>query len=191
MSEAFERVPVPAEQVVAANIKAWRRAAGLTQGDLAGEMAALGWHWYKQTVGRVERNERKVRIGELVDLAAVFGVTAAELLGCLHAYPRESGHSYNVPANGDNFRKPMHVTLAGPAPRRRARCTDERASIAMPFLDFIRHAIWLTCGITGALSWVCFAALIVRVLGARRKRPALMSDAEFEAEVAEILRGAR
>ena len=82
MSEAFERVPVPAEQVVAANIKAWRRAAGLTQGDLAGEMAALGWHWYKQTAGRVERNERKVRIGELVDLAAVFGVTAAELLGC-------------------------------------------------------------------------------------------------------------
>ena len=65
----------------------------------------------------------------------------------------------------------------------------------MSFLDFIRHAVWLTCGITGALSWVCFAALIVWVLsGARRKRPQSlppMSDAEFEAEVAEILRGAR
>ena len=61
----------------------------------------------------------------------------------------------------------------------------------MSFLDFIRHAVWLTWGITGALFWVCFAALIVRVLGARRKRSALMSDAEFEAEVAEILRGAR
>ena len=64
----------------------------------------------------------------------------------------------------------------------------------MPFLDFIRHAVWLTWGITGALFWVCFAALIVRVLGARRKRPQSlppMSDAEFEAEVAEILRGAR
>ena len=64
----------------------------------------------------------------------------------------------------------------------------------MPFLDFIRHAVWLTCGITGALSWVCFAALIVRVLGARRKRPQSlppMSDAEFEAEIEGILRGAR
>ena len=67
----------------------------------------------------------------------------------------------------------------------------------MPFLDFIRHAVWLTCGITGVFSWVCFAALIVWVLsGARRERPRClpplkMSDAEFEAEVAEILRGAR
>ena len=65
----------------------------------------------------------------------------------------------------------------------------------MPFLDFIRHAVWLTWGITGALSWVCFAALIVWVLsGARQKRPQSlppMSDAEFEAEIEGILRGAR
>ena len=66
----------------------------------------------------------------------------------------------------------------------------------MPFLDFIRHAVWLTWGITGALFWVCFAALLVWVLsGARRERPeslppVKMSDAEFDAEIEGILRGA-
>ena len=69
----------------------------------------------------------------------------------------------------------------------------------MSVLAFARHALWLACGVYGAVLLPASVGVVAWVLAdARRKRkhprclpPLKMSDAEFEAEVAEILHGAR
>jgi transcriptional regulator with XRE-family HTH domain len=75
--------PNPAEQAVARKIRELRQAAGWSQGQMAQRMTAAGHSWYPQTVGRVELQERHVRIGELVDLAAIFGINPALFFGAL------------------------------------------------------------------------------------------------------------
>ena len=77
------RPPVPAEEAIARNIRALRQAAGWSQADLAQRMTARAWSWYPQTVQRIEVGNRHLRIGELDDLAAIFGITAAAFRGDL------------------------------------------------------------------------------------------------------------
>ena len=79
------RSPVPVEQAIARNIRELRQASDWSQADLARLMAAKGWPWYPQTVQKVEADNRHLRIGELDDLAAIFGVTAAALRGEIDA----------------------------------------------------------------------------------------------------------
>jgi transcriptional regulator with XRE-family HTH domain len=52
------------EHRFAANLRAAREAAGMSQGRLADEMVARGWPWHQQTVTRVETGRRMVRLGE-------------------------------------------------------------------------------------------------------------------------------
>jgi transcriptional regulator with XRE-family HTH domain len=53
----------------AANLKAARERAGLSQRALADRMAGYGHRWYPQTVSRVEAAERTVSVGEAILLA--------------------------------------------------------------------------------------------------------------------------
>ncbi len=51
----------------------------MSQADLAGKMTELGWHYYAQTVHRVESGQRKVPVGEAVALAEVLGTSLTRL----------------------------------------------------------------------------------------------------------------
>lgn len=55
----------------AANLRALRERAGLSQSALADEMTGRGHGWHQQTVGRVESGRQAVRFSEAVDLAAI------------------------------------------------------------------------------------------------------------------------
>lgn len=69
------------ESSAAERVSELRKAAGWSQSKLARKMNALGWSWYQQTVASVESGARQVRIGEAADLAGLFGITLAALLG--------------------------------------------------------------------------------------------------------------
>lgn len=69
-----------AEQVLAENIRTWRGVRRLTQEELASRMTALGHPWSAGIVGFVERNDRAVRVNELLALALVLEVFVSDLL---------------------------------------------------------------------------------------------------------------
>ena len=62
-----------------ANIRAQRARTGLKQADVAIRMNALGFAWYQQTVGLVERNKRPLGADELSALALVLETTPDQL----------------------------------------------------------------------------------------------------------------
>ena len=68
------------EQAVARKVTELRRLAGLSQARVGERMAAMGHPWHQSTFYKIETGRRPVRVGELADLAAVFGVTPATLL---------------------------------------------------------------------------------------------------------------
>jgi len=51
------------------NIRAQRARMGLTQANVSRRMNQLGFTWYPQTVGLVERNQRPLNADELIALA--------------------------------------------------------------------------------------------------------------------------
>lgn len=65
---------------VARQIDARRRALGWTQLDLAAAMVARSHWWTPPSVSRILNGQRNVTPGELVDLAAIFGITPNDLL---------------------------------------------------------------------------------------------------------------
>jgi transcriptional regulator with XRE-family HTH domain len=67
-------------QTLAANIRARRALAKLSQADLAEAMRTLGHGWSRQTVGVVEGNARSISTDELVGLALVLDALVGELL---------------------------------------------------------------------------------------------------------------
>lgn len=67
-------------EVVGANVAALRQAAGLTQGELAGAMAALGFSWVRQTVTEAESGRRPITVEELVGLCTYFEMPVQALL---------------------------------------------------------------------------------------------------------------
>ena len=68
------------EQAVARKLRELRQIAGLSQAKVAERMFGKGQPWHQQTAWKVEAGQRAVRVGELADLAAILGVTAATLL---------------------------------------------------------------------------------------------------------------
>ena len=111
------------------NIRAGRARRKLTQENVATRMNMLGFHWYKQTTGLVERNQRPLTADELMALALVLNTTPDELY-----LPPPDVHSvlfggYAIPAqrlsavdgsvswDGDK----ITVTPPAAAPRRRTR----------------------------------------------------------------------
>src|SRR5208283_4617751 len=66
-----DETPELTEERFAANLRAVRDAAGMSQGRLADEMAARGWPWRQQTVTRVENGRRMVRLGEAKAVAEI------------------------------------------------------------------------------------------------------------------------
>lgn len=69
-----------AEKMVTRRLAELRNDAHWSQTDLASFMEERGWPWHQQTVGRVEHGQQSLRVGELADLADLFGVPAGDLL---------------------------------------------------------------------------------------------------------------
>jgi 8-oxo-dGTP pyrophosphatase MutT (NUDIX family) len=61
------------------NIRAQRARLGLTQASVSRRMNQLGFNWYPQTVGLVERNQRPLLADELLALALALETTPAVL----------------------------------------------------------------------------------------------------------------
>lgn len=51
-----------------------------TQDDLAQRLAAAGYAMHQTTVAKLELGTRPTSIGEILEIAAIFGVTPSELL---------------------------------------------------------------------------------------------------------------
>ena len=64
---------------VGRNVRDLRRAAGLTQGDLAGAMAEIGLGWHRGLVADVETGARELTVSELVALSAYFDLPVASI----------------------------------------------------------------------------------------------------------------
>lgn len=63
------------QHAIAANIRAERARARLSQKDVAGAMRERGYaYWHQQTAGAAERGERRVTADELIVLAGVLGI---------------------------------------------------------------------------------------------------------------------
>jgi transcriptional regulator with XRE-family HTH domain len=66
--------PATIQRVIAANIRAERARARLSQQEVADAMSERGFtYWRQQTAGATERGERRVTADELTALAGVFG----------------------------------------------------------------------------------------------------------------------
>lgn len=63
----------------AKNLRTVRAAQKVSQAELARRMAARGWPYYAQTIHRIETGQRKITLGEAVELARLLGTTADAL----------------------------------------------------------------------------------------------------------------
>lgn len=78
--------PAAARQRTAANLKAAREHAGLSQEAVAQGMREMGYRFHQQTIGKIEAGDRDVGFHEAVALASVIGTT-------IHMLARPPGHA--------------------------------------------------------------------------------------------------
>lgn len=67
------------KNVVGLKMKELRESRGLSQRDLAKEFQLIGCDIDQNVITRTERGERKVSDKEVLAIAAVFGITTADL----------------------------------------------------------------------------------------------------------------
>ena len=73
--------PIAYAAVLVRNIRAARSRAGLDQADVVTRMRELGFDtWHRQTMGKVERSERRVTAEEIIGLALALETTVPRLL---------------------------------------------------------------------------------------------------------------
>jgi transcriptional regulator with XRE-family HTH domain len=64
-----------AERYIPENLRSLRERKGISQTKLATAMQERGRAWHQTTVARVEAGLQEVKVGELIDLAWILGVT--------------------------------------------------------------------------------------------------------------------
>lgn len=69
---------------VGGRIRVVREAQGMSQQDVADQVADHGVRWHQTTVAKVEAGERELRLSEAVAVADVLGVEVAVLVGADH-----------------------------------------------------------------------------------------------------------
>lgn len=75
-----KQTPASTNERVGRNLKALRQAAGLTQTELAARLTDEGHPFAQQTVLKVERGTRPLKLDEAVDLANILDVTVGDLI---------------------------------------------------------------------------------------------------------------
>src|SRR5689334_14637275 len=76
---ATAQTPTP-EQLVGRQVRLLRQARGWSQQDVAERMRPYGHQWSQATVTRLEAATRPIRLNEVADLAALFGIPVAQFL---------------------------------------------------------------------------------------------------------------
>lgn len=74
--------PLPAgvaDERFAVNVRETRERQGMSQAEVARQMAGRGWSWHPQTVQKVEGGHRKVSVGEAEALSRILGTTIDRL----------------------------------------------------------------------------------------------------------------
>ena len=66
-------------EIIASNVRAARARRNITQSSLARRMKALGYRWHFQTVGAVERGERRLAADEVLALSLALETTMDDL----------------------------------------------------------------------------------------------------------------
>ena len=73
--------PAECGKLLAANVRAARARARLSQAATAERMQALGFtNWYAQTMGQIEREERQLLASEVHGLAMVLETSTGSLM---------------------------------------------------------------------------------------------------------------
>lgn len=78
MSEPIRVGPIG--DVVRRNVRRLREQQRLNQGDITAKLQAAGYPMLTTVFSKTERGQRRVDVDDLVALAAVLGVTPAQLL---------------------------------------------------------------------------------------------------------------
>jgi len=80
LDERVAAQPVEITALARQNIRAQRARLRLTQASVARRMNQLGYHWYPQTCGLVERNQRPLLADEVAALALVLDTNVRALM---------------------------------------------------------------------------------------------------------------
>lgn len=110
-------------ELVGDNIRVLRRAAGLTQAELAEAMAEIGFRWVRQTVAETEAGRRDAKVEELVAIAAYFDMPLSAILGTPGGQPNREESTDGVDVGGQTLSFLDWVRLA-----MTTRHVDEKAS---------------------------------------------------------------
>jgi transcriptional regulator with XRE-family HTH domain len=81
-SPSTASLPTP-EQVAGRRLRLLRQLRDWSQQDLVEKMRPYGYEWSQATVTRLEAATRPIRLNELADLAALYGVPVAQFLESL------------------------------------------------------------------------------------------------------------
>lgn len=81
--------PLEGEALVAHNLKVLRKAARLSQEDMAERMTRLGFKFHQTQVAKIENGTRPVRFDEVLGLAKALSVPAANFMTEAVAGPDE------------------------------------------------------------------------------------------------------
>jgi transcriptional regulator with XRE-family HTH domain len=100
-------------EILAANVRSARTRRHITQTSLARRMTRLGYRWHFQTVGAVERGERRLAADELLGLSVALETPMSVLV-------------YRSPQDEELVSLPSGLRVALPEARRRP---DEPASL--------------------------------------------------------------
>jgi transcriptional regulator with XRE-family HTH domain len=88
-SQAHRYAPLEGEALVAHNMKVLRKAARLSQEDLAERMSRLGFKFHQTQIAKIENGTRLLRFDEVVGLAKALNVPAAHFMTEAVAGPDE------------------------------------------------------------------------------------------------------
>lgn len=75
-----ERSAESVDAVFANAVRDARLAAGVSQDDLATQMAQRGFDFHQTTIAKIERGARRVTVGEAAELADIVGIPLAAVL---------------------------------------------------------------------------------------------------------------
>jgi transcriptional regulator with XRE-family HTH domain len=71
---------MPAETLAGRQLRLLRQGCDWSQKEVADRMSAYGYAWNQSTITRIESASRPLRLNELADLAAMFGVPVTHFL---------------------------------------------------------------------------------------------------------------
>jgi hypothetical protein len=101
--------PTSYAEVVTRNIRAARSRQGLAPANVVARMRALGYEtWHRQTMGKVERGERRVTAEEVFALSLALETTIAALME-----PKEEDKVIDLPSGGALAVEVVRFSAAG------------------------------------------------------------------------------